>query len=351
MRKRKKKRQEMYEMDESFDMDDEEEEGGRSKRKIFIIVLIMIGLTVAVIAFLFITRDKNLVVDAYVSGEESVDSLTTLVGERKMKEEVSYEVDGITKTEYIYERDGNTKSDLKEYKTYLLNDCGFTQLDTEEEEDPPEVIYESFVIEAQEEGYIFELEITLQEEEFSIAVSTKEGEVPKPEKESREFTRTDAKPYFEEFLRKKGNLPNPVESYNIMFDVGQTTINDEICYGITVYEAGEGGYNKFVQKYYMSLKDRNIYLYDNVTRTSTLVEQTQPSNTIEKMDAKEGSVTVGSETDMEDEDEDVKEKRGKEEKEDSKKKENKKDKEDKKDKKDKKNKDNEKDTKDQVDEG
>ncbi len=290
-------------MDESMDIEDDEDGGGKkSKKKIFIIVMIMLGLTVAVIAFMLVTREKNIVVDAYVSGEETVDSLTTLVGERKMKEELAYEVDGISKKEYVYEADDQTEADLEEYTAYLVEERDFTKLEANMENQPEEVLsYEAYAIAAAQKGYVFEVEIISQEDQFSIAVSTHEGKDPKAKEEEkqREFTRNDAKTHFENFLTEHGNLPKPLESYSLIFDVGQTTINGEICYGITVYEAGVDNCNTFVEKYYMSLKDRNIYLYDNVTRTSALVESQTPAGNQSKV-PEEGSVTVGAEAESKD---------------------------------------------------
>jgi len=70
-------------------------------------------------------------------------------------------------------------------------------------------------------------------------------------------------------MSEKNILPNDIESYTQIFDIGQTIINGEECYGITVYEEGDSGYNDYVNKFFISLKSKSIYVYSTETGETT----------------------------------------------------------------------------------
>lgn len=306
---------------------DEEEGGGKkSKKKILLIVLIMVLLTSAAIAFFIVkNKGKNVVVDTYAIGEDVVSSITTVVGERKMKETVVYELDGITKQEYIYKTDENTEADLEAYQTYLLDEAGFIEIEAEQNAEETKDVEEnkdkdkkteekdtdqekkeeaentaavenfSYAVASVEKGFVFQLDIALLEDQYAITVSKYEGEDPKAKKEKAEkeqvqqgFTRDQASGSFDTFIDNLGVLPKPIAEYTKIFDVGQAYINNELCYGITVYEKDTNQQNNFVDKYYVSLQSQNIYHYDNQTGNSTLVTPPQTIQpTTPKMDETE----------------------------------------------------------------
>ncbi len=294
-----------------------EEDGGgkKSKKKIVLILIIMVLLTSAAIGFFIVkNKGKNIVVEAYTIGEDSVSSITTVVGERKMKETVVYELDGITKQEYIYKKDKDTETDLETYETYLLDEADFIEIEPDEaqtkaenqetdknkdeqqdeekekedEEAPTPVESFHYAVASVDEGFVFQLDIAVLEDQYAITVSKYEGEDPKVKKEREEkekaeketqktgFTRDQASGSFDTFIDNLGTLPKPIAEYTKIFDVGQAYVNGELCYGITVYEKDMNQQNNFVDKYYVSLQSSNIYRYDNKTGKSTLA--TVPPN-------------------------------------------------------------------------
>lgn len=270
---------------------DEDGGGKKSKKKILLIVLIMVLLTSAAIGFFIVkNKEKNIIIDNYTIGEDTVSSITTVVGERKLKETVVYELEGVTKQEYIYERDKNTEADLKAYETYLLDEADFTEMEVDKKDETQNasaIENLCYAVASVDEGFIFQMDIALLEDQYAITVSKQEGKDPKKE-EVVEFTRDMALGSFEQFIDKANQLPKPIAEYTKIFDVGQSYINGETCYGITVYEKGNDEQNTFVEKYYISLETQNVYRYDNETRESTLVpKQEVPKPITEEIEKNE----------------------------------------------------------------
>lgn len=304
---------ELYAVDDEIDIDDMPKKR-RIHKKILFLVAVIVALAAAAIAYSLTTREKNIVVDTYRVGLDTVSSITSVVGERKLKEVVRYDLDGISKIEYLYEADDQTETDLETYCTYLTDELGFAKMDVSDSsttegttdatgttEATEGTTVEQYGIASKEEGMVFTIEIAQQQDQYAITVSKEEGKDPNAEPLT-EFNRNDALAYFESNIEKYVDLPKPISEYEMIFDVGQSYINGEDCYGITVYDKNSVDTNQYVEKYYIALATQNIYVYDNMTRQCTLIhgtQTTQNQNNNQNQDQNQnqnqsqGEITVG----------------------------------------------------------
>lgn len=282
---------ELYAVDEEVDVE-EIPQKRRINKKILLIIGIMVAVTAAAVAYYLTTREKNIVVDLYRAGVDTVSSITSVVGERTMKEVVNYDVDGVSKTEYLYEVDEQTEADLETYRTYLTEEMGFAEEEVSEKDTLEGTTLERYGIASKVDGMVFIIEIAQQQDQYAITISLEEGKDPNAEPLT-EFNRNDALAYFESNIEKYTNLPKPIGEYETIFDVGQSNINGEDCYGITVYDKTSANTNGYVEKYYIALATQNIYVYDNMTRQSTLLNGTKSTPQSQDQEQKLGEITVG----------------------------------------------------------
>ena len=287
---------ELYAIDEEIEVEDGPKKRRISKKILLILIGLIIALAAAFVAYRFTaTKEEKIVVNTYRVGLDTVSSITSIVGERNMKEVVRYDLDGVSKVEYLYEADDQTEADLETYRTYLTEESGFAKMDTEESEASDGTTVEQYGIASVEDGMVFTVEIAQQQDQYAITISKEEGKDPNAE-DVTEFNRNDALAYFESNIEKYADLPKPISEYETIFDVGQSNINGEDCYGITVYDKNSVNTNQFVEKYYIALSTQNIYVYDNMTRQSQLISGSKQTQTEENTTQKPGEITVGEPT-------------------------------------------------------
>ena len=287
---------ELYAIDEEIEVEDGPKKRRISKKILLILIGLIIALAAAFVAYRFTaTKEEKIVVNTYRVGLDTVSSITSIVGERNMKEVVRYDLDGVSKVEYLYEADDQTEADLETYRTYLTEESGFAKMDTEESEASDGTTVEQYGIASVEDGMVFTVEIAQQQDQYAITISKEEGKDPNAE-DVTEFNRNDALAYFESNIEKYADLPKPISEYETIFDVGQSNINGEDCYGITVYDKNSVNTNQFVEKYYIALATQNIYVYDNMTRQSQLISGSKQTQTEENTTQKPGEITVGEPT-------------------------------------------------------
>ena len=130
-------------------------------------------------------------------------------------------------------------------------------------------------IDSQEENKIFEIDIRYGEKYYYVDVYRKEGTIPKEEEEEGEqasaFTRDDAREYLKEFINSTHALNGTFDEYTNIFDVGRTIVNNEECYGVSLYRKGPSGYNYIVGKYFISLENKDIFRYNLQTGDSVKI--------------------------------------------------------------------------------
>ena len=293
---------ELYAIDEEIEVGDIPKKRSIRKKILLILIGFIVALAAAFVAYRFTaTKEEKIVVNTYRVGLDTVSSITSIVGERNIKEVVRYDLDGVSKVEYLYEADDQTEADLETYRTYLTEESGFAKMDTEESEASDGTTVEQYGIASVEDGMVFTVEIAQQQDQYAITISKEEGKDPNAE-DVTEFNRNDALAYFESNIEKYADLPKPISEYEMIFDVGQSNINGEDCYGITVYDKNSVNTNQFVEKYYIALSTQNIYVYDNMTRQSQLISGSKQSQTQEQPKTEEnttqkpGEITVGEPT-------------------------------------------------------
>ena len=287
---------ELYAIDEEIEVGDIPKKRSIRKKILLILIGFIVALAAAFVAYRFTaTKEEKIVVNTYRVGLDTVSSITSIVGERNIKEVVRYDLDGVSKVEYLYEADDQTEADLETYRTYLTEESGFAKMDTEESEASDGTTVEQYGIASVEDGMVFTVEIAQQQDQYAITISKEEGKDPNAE-DVTEFNRNDALAYFESNIEKYADLPKPISEYETIFDVGQSNINGEDCYGITVYDKNSVNTNQFVEKYYIALATQNIYVYDNMTRQSQLISGSKQTQTEENTTQKPGEITVGEPT-------------------------------------------------------
>ncbi len=287
---------ELYAIDEEIEVEDIPKKRRISKKILLILIGFIVALAAAFVAYRFTaTKEEKIVVNMYRVGLDTVSSITSIVGERNIKEVVRYDLNGVSKVEYLYEADDQTEADLETYRTYLTEESGFAKMDTEESEASDGTTVEQYGIASVEDGMVFTVEIAQQQDQYAITISKEEGKDPNAE-DVTEFNRNDALAYFESNIEKYADLPKPISEYETIFDVGQSNINGEDCYGITVYDKNSVNTNQFVEKYYIALATQNIYVYDNMTRQSQLISGSKQTQTEENTTQKPGEITVGEPT-------------------------------------------------------
>ncbi|MCQ4726624.1 hypothetical protein NE664_08130 [Anaerotignum faecicola] len=228
-------------------------------RKTFAAILIVIFAAAASIGYIYAAkRTPPLKAEEYRVGDDSVKSITSfLEKDKKLKEITEPQDGGGEEISYVYKRTQIKDEEVAEYTSYLTDELNYVSMGSKEGGEP--LIY---VIESADEGMMFKIRMETVDKDYIITVSKEEGEVPRPKEVKKEFTRDDAYMKFEEFADANDMLPQPVENYMDIFDIGQVEINGEICYGINLYEKGVSGTNEIAAKYYIALESENIYKYD-----------------------------------------------------------------------------------------
>lgn len=235
-------------------------------RKKFFVLLALIFVIFALIGFSIFNKKEPLVADNYTIENDSVESISTVTGKGNLIEINPSQEEGKNKIEYVYNGEEDFQSVIDEYTKYLLEEKGFVKLESEDSKESDESSVSSYGMQSSEADKVFGITIAKDEKNYYITVFRYEGELPKEkEEEKKEFTRDDARSYLKNFIDETNELPLSFDSYTNIFDVGRSIINGEECYGMNIYQKGQSKCNEFVKKYYISLKEKNIYIYSPET--------------------------------------------------------------------------------------
>lgn len=176
---------------------------------------------------------------------------------------------------YYYQSGVHTVKVLEAYAAYLEEE-GFEQVQGKEQEtvqnkQPEDGVKTSFYAKYQrkceEEGYLFSIEL-----EYPIAndpsiqmyavKATREKAPAEDSTNGEGMTRDRALSYLASLDSTSLGLTKPLSEYYVIMDMGRSYVEGKDCYGINVYDKGAEKESYFVQKYYISIGDQEIYSCD-----------------------------------------------------------------------------------------
>ena len=272
----------------------------RKSKKKFIFILLLVFVVFFLVGF-YLNKNKEepLVAESYTIDQDSVDSITTVTQKGILSDIVPVQEDGTNTIEYVYKNEDDSQDTINEYVKYLQDEKGFVELkdedtesqnsqtqpetssdtlkentnassaDTSENTAPEEKPVLKYGMQSQEENKIFEIDIRQGEKYYYVDVYRIEGQLPSDEEEAEgTFTRDDAREYLKEFIDSTHALNSSFDDYTNIFDVGRSIVNNEECYGVSLYQKGPSGYNYIVGKYFISLKTKDIFKYNLQTGDS-----------------------------------------------------------------------------------
>ncbi len=262
----------------------------RKSKKKFIFILLIVFIVFFLVGFYLNKSDEEpLTAENYAIDQDSVESITTVTQKGELTDIIPSQEDGANQIEYVYKKDEGSQEAIDQYIKYLEEEKGFVKLpeDENDSEKNSETKAETnaqessestesadvmspltYAAQSQEENKLFEVNIKEGENNYYITVFRQEGQLPKDEEEKSEFTRDDAKAYLKEFLDSSNALNSPFDNYTCIFDVGRSIVNNEECYGVSLYQKGPSGYNYIVAKYFVSLENRDVFKYNLQTGDS-----------------------------------------------------------------------------------
>lgn len=165
---------------------------------------------------------------------------------------------------YYYKITADTEDDLAKYAEYLTaageEGAGFT-LRTSGSEAEYVTAYEKDAAEHTKQLVILEIENPLNGDPETGMFAIKLHLEEKQEKLKEGVTRDQAMQYFMGLDYQTLGLEKPISDYYIVMDMGRTYIDKNDCYGINLYNKGDGEESYFVKKFYLSLEQKKLYEY------------------------------------------------------------------------------------------
>lgn len=240
----------------------------KPSKKVILIILIALVVLIASASIGFIVlsgkNSKPKTLDEYRIGEDSVSSISVIVGERELPE-ILETVDGeLTKIKYNYENLTTGTDDVKQYVTFLTEQRGFLPIIEYDAKKFPVAGYISLASPSSIEGNIFQIDIDYTPDDYKIIVSNPVAEMPKPKPkdDAEPFTRESALQFLDTYTPKELGIPLSVSNYMAIFDPGQTSVYDKDTYGVSIYKRGVGLSNEIVGKFYIPVDRSCVYKYD-----------------------------------------------------------------------------------------
>ena len=124
--------------------------------------------------------------------------------------------------------------------------------------------YVSVATASQEEGKILKLDIDYTNTDYKVMVSKTSEKLPPPKQKSdgADISRDGALTFLSGFSSEDLGLDKPVEEYKAIYDNGQSSINNNTCYGISLYDIGKAGTNVFAGKYFIATNQSDVFRYN-----------------------------------------------------------------------------------------
>ncbi len=248
----------------------DKQEGGKSKKKLFIAALALVFVSGGVVGFLHFRggekeESKDPYIEAYVLDDDFVTSIPKFLGESEQRDlpEITEEVNGESKKIiYDYTNLNNGAKEVKDYVNYLIDEKEFVYMFDYNLDAPAG--YVSVATASQEEGKILKLDIDYTNTDYKVMVSKTSEKLPPPKQKSdgADISRDGALTFLSGFSSEDLGLDKPVEEYKAIYDNGQSSINNNTCYGISLYDIGKAGTNVFAGKYFIATNQSDVFRYN-----------------------------------------------------------------------------------------
>ncbi len=174
---------------------------------------------------------------------------------------------------YYYKITGDTASDLEKYVEYLTAEAtegedgallggGFALWEAEEAPQKEYVTaYQKASSSDSKKLFILEIENPLNGDAATEMFAVKLYLADKPVERTEGVTRDETMQYFLGLDHERLGLEKPIADYYIVMDMGRTYIDQNDCYGINLYNKGDGEESYFVKKFYLSVEHKKLYEY------------------------------------------------------------------------------------------
>ena len=161
---------------------------------------------------------------------------------------------------YYYRLGKDSQADVEKYREFLVEE-GFELKENEEGADYLLTYKKDSAVAGK--LFVLQLEYPLGGDEGTGIYGIKLSREDKPQDGSayKAATRDEIMDYFLTLPYEKLGLSKPIREYYIVMDMGRTYIDGKDCYGINLYEKGNGSGSYFVKKFFLSLGEKRLYEY------------------------------------------------------------------------------------------
>lgn len=287
----------------------------KNKKLLIILIIVIVFISAGLLAFIFNRKKPLESPENYTIDEDTVSSITTIVGDRSLKsikeesfggdesqkkeenkdeeekedkkdkkekdkkkeekdDEQQQQASGETKrVEYVYTEIENPEEDVNTYMEFLINDCNYISM-------PPIDESETIVAaatESLEEGKIFQVSVDYTEDGYIVLVQKYPGQILKPEEEEPEEEEQNtglswdgAMSKLEEYTPEQLGVPDPVSEYILIPNRGRYLLEGSEFFNINAYKK-ENGSNIIMGVFYIACDGSIVYKYDVENDTYTKI--------------------------------------------------------------------------------
>lgn len=298
----------------------------KNKKLLIILIVLIVFISAALLAFIFNRKKPLESPENYTIDEDTVSSITTIVGDRSLKsmkeesfggdesqkkdddeekddkkdkkgkdkkdkeeekdakdtkdskeeksEEEQQQTSGETKrVEYVYTEIETPEEDVNTYMEFLINDCNYISM-------PPIDESETTIAaatESLEEGKIFQISVDYTEDGYTVLVQKYPGQILKPEEEEPEEEEQNtglswdgAMSKLEEYTPEQLGVPDPVSEYILIPNRGRYLLEGAEFFNINAYKK-ENGSNIIMGVFYVACDGSMVYKYDVENDTYTKI--------------------------------------------------------------------------------
>lgn len=267
----------------------------KNKKILIILVIVIVFVSAGLLAFIF-NREKPLEApENYIIDEDTIASITTVVGDRSLKsmkeentgaqeskegenakddkkkeeedkknktEEEEQPLAGETKKiEYVYADIENPQEDINTYMTYLIDEYNYISMPPIDESQTSTAA----AIESLEEGKIFQISVDYIEDSYTVIVQKYPGQILKPEEETEKedtgLSWDGAMSKLEEYTPEQLGVPDPVSEYMLIPNRGRYLLEEKQFFNINAYKK-ENGSNIIMGIFYVACDGSAVYKYD-----------------------------------------------------------------------------------------
>lgn len=291
----------------------------KNKKLLIILIIVIVFISAGLLAFIFNRKKPLESPENYTIDEDTISSITTIVGDRSLKsikeesfggdesqkkedneeeskedkkekkkekddkkaedskeekdEQEQQQASGETKrVEYVYTEIESPGEDVNTYMEFLINDCNYISMPPIDESETTMAA----ATESLEEGKIFQISIDYTEDSYTVLVQKYPGQILKPEEEEPEEEQNTglswdgAMSKLEEYTPEQLGVPDPVSEYTLIPNRGRYLLKGTEFFNINAYKK-ENGSNIIMGVFYVACDGSMVYKYDVANDTYTKI--------------------------------------------------------------------------------